>query len=355
MDFETNWQKALLSIDATIEDAIHSLNESSLQIVLIVSSNSQLVGTITDGDIRRGLLRRLDLTSSVRQILNANAFVAPPHMNRDVILHLMQANKIHQLPVVDENRCVVGLYLLDGLPVSSKKSNLMVIMAGGLGSRLRPHTETCPKPLLPVAGKPMLEHIIERAKGEGFERFIIALHYLGDMIERYFGHGERWDVQIDYLREDAPLGTAGALGLLQSLPEEPFLVTNADILTDLRYSELLDYHRQHTTIATMAVRRYEAKNPFGVVRTNGIDILGFDEKPVEYTYVNAGVYILESSALAFLNKGERCDMPILFERLKQSNLRTIVYPVHENWLDMGRPDDLEQAHKQLNITSLEEL
>jgi dTDP-glucose pyrophosphorylase len=354
MDLETEWQKALLSMDATIEDAIRNLNESSLQIVMLVSENNALIGTITDGDVRRGLLKGLDLTSPVSQIFNPDALVTPPHMNRDVILHLMQANKLHQLPVVDERRCVVGLYLWDGLPVLGMKPNTMVIMAGGVGSRLRPHTETCPKPLLPVAGKPMLEHIIERAKNEGFERFIIAIHYLGDMIKKHFGHGERWDVQIDYLCESTPLGTAGALSLLKSLPEEPFLVTNADILTDLRYSELLDYHVQHAVAATMAVRRYESQNPFGVVQTKGINILGFEEKPIEHTYVNAGVYVLDPSSLAFLKREERCDMPSLFERLNQKNLRTIVYPVHEDWLDIGRPDDFEQAHRQLKSMRLEE-
>jgi len=337
------WRKALLPTDATLQRAIRNLDESSLQIALVVSPDGVLVGTLTDGDIRRGLLRGLDLDSSIDSIIYREPLVVPPQLGRDTVLQLMQANKIHQLPVVDEDRRVVGLHMWDELLVPSQRSNLMVIMAGGQGTRLRPHTENCPKPLLPVGRKPMLEHIIERARAEGFQHFVLAIHYLGRMIEEYFGDGSRWQVNIDYLREDSPLGTAGAIGLLNPRPEVPFVVSNGDVLTDIRYGELLDFHCRHGASATMAVRLHEWQHPFGVVRTKGVDIIGFEEKPIARSHINAGIYVLEPRALDALSAGEHCDMPTLFARLQESAARTIVYPMHEPWLDVGAPDDLERA------------
>lgn len=337
------WRTALIPADASVQQAIRNLNDSALQIALVVDANGTLLGTITDGDIRRGLLRGLELHSPVESIVNQTPLVAPPKLTRDLVLQLMRANKIRQLPIVDAQRKLLGLHLFDELIESPQRSNLMVIMAGGVGSRLRPHTENCPKPLLPVAGKPMLEHIIERAAGEGFRHFVLAIHYLGHMIEEYFGDGSRWKVNIEYLREESPLGTAGAVGLLQPRPTEPFLVSNGDVLTDIRYGELLDFHARHGAAATMAVRLHEWQHPFGVVHTRGVDIVGFEEKPVSRSHINAGIYVLEPAALDALADRDRCDMPALFGRLQQRSLRTIVYPMHEPWLDVGRPDDYRSA------------
>ena len=338
-----DWRKSLLLSGANMQDAIRNLDESALQISLVVSIDGKLLGTVTDGDIRRGLLRGLGLESPIESIVHLSPLVAPPQLGRDTVLQLMQANKIHQLPVVDEDRQIVGLHLWDELMVPGKRPNLMVIMAGGQGIRLRPHTENCPKPLLPVGGKPMLEHIIERARAEGFQHFVLAIHYLGHMIEEYFGDGSSKGVQIDYLREESPLGTAGAIGLLNPRPNEAFLVSNGDVLTDIRYGELLDFHCRHGASATMAVRMHEWQHPFGVVRTNGVDIVGFEEKPITRNHINAGVYVLEPIALETLGRGEHCDMPTLFGRLQERADRTIVYPMHEPWLDIGRADDLERA------------
>lgn len=340
------WRKTLLSADATLQQAIRNLDESALQIILVVSDGGILAGTITDGDIRRGLLRGLDMNSPIDSVIHREAMVVPPQMSREMVLHLMQANVLSALPVVDESRRVVGLHLLNELLTPIHRSNLMVIMAGGQGTRLRPHTENCPKPLLPVGGKPMLEHIIERAKAEGFQHFVLAIHYLGYMIENYFGDGSRWQVQIDYLREESPLGTAGAIGLLNPRPVSPFLVTNGDVLTDIRYGELLDFHCRHGATATMAVRLHEWQHPFGVVRTKGVDIIGFEEKPITRSHINAGIYVLEPSVLDVLGTGEHCDMPTLFSRLQENAARTIVYPMHEPWLDVGRIDDFDLAQAE---------
>lgn len=341
--FEESWRNALLPATATLQQTIRNLDETALQIALVVSPENVLLGTITDGDIRRGLLRGLDMNSPVDTIIHQNPLVVPSHLSREAVFQLMQANRIRQLPVVDETRRVVGLHLWDRLMAPVQRPNLMVIMAGGQGTRLRPYTENCPKPMLPVGDKPMLEHIIERARGEGFQHFVLAIHYLGHIIEDYFGNGSRWQVQIDYLREEEPLGTAGAISLLHSRPDAPFVVSNGDVLTDIRYGELLDFHCRHQAVATMAVRLHEWQHPFGVVRTKGVDIVGFEEKPVARSHINAGIYVLEPQALDVLSAGEYCDMPTLFELLRERDKRTIVYPMHEPWLDVGRPDDLKRA------------
>lgn len=348
------WRKALLSVDASIQDAIRNLEESSLQIALVVGEGGVLIGTLTDGDIRRGLLRGLDLKSRIDGIVNREPLVVPPELGLEPLLQLMRINKIHQLPVVDSERQVIGLHVWDELLAPRVRPNVMVIMAGGRGTRMLPLTEHCPKPLLPVEGKPLLEHIIEHAKADGFRAFVLAIHYLGHMIEEHFGDGSRLNVEIRYLREEAPLGTAGAIGFLKSQVTAPFLVSNGDVLTDVRYGEMLDFHSRHAAAATMAVRLYEWQHPFGIVQTQGVDIVGFEEKPTTRNYVNAGIYALEPRVLDLLVSGERCDMPTLFARLQQRRERTIVYPMHEPWLDVGRVDDLRLAKARHGSSSDEQ-
>lgn len=345
MSTEGRWRKAILPIDSTIQQAIRCLEQAAVRIVLVVDANARLEGTISDGDIRRGLLRGLGLDSPIADVIHRNALVVPPDMGRELVMQLMVANRIQQIPVVDQLHNIVGLHLWDELASPPARPNMMVIMAGGKGTRMRPFTESCPKPLLTVAGKPMLEHIIERASKEGFNHFVLAVHYLGHMIEEYFGHGERLGVRVDYLREELPLGTAGALSLLDPKPEAPFVVTNGDVITDIRYGEILDFHLRHRAAATMAVRVHEWQHPFGVVQTKGVDIVGIEEKPVARSHINAGVYALDSSVLDVLGAGEHCDMPTLFERLRNGASRTVAYPMHEPWLDVGRPDDLTRANE----------
>lgn len=345
---EKRWQEALLSADSTVQQAIRNLDQVAIKIALVVNDQGQLQGTVSDGDIRRGLLKGLDLNSPIAAIIHHDALVVPPEMTNAMVMQLMIANKISQIPVVDEQHRVVGLHLWDEIISPPTRSNLMVIMAGGKGMRLRPFTENCPKPMVTVAGKPMLEHIIERGKREGFSHFVLAIHYLGHMIEEYFGNGSRLGVQIDYLREQSPLGTAGALSLLNPRPDVAFVVTNGDVMTDIRYGELLDFHKRSGAAATMAVRIHEWQHPFGVVETQGIDIVGFVEKPLARSHINAGVYALSPEALLELALETPCDMPTLFERLQAKDKRIVAYPMHEPWLDVGRPDDLAQANAVLN-------
>jgi dTDP-glucose pyrophosphorylase len=342
---EKIWRRALLPTTATIQDAIRNLDQVAIKIVLVAAESGALEGTISDGDIRRGLLRGLDLNSPITTVIHRNAFVVPPEMGRETVMQLMVANKIQQIPVVDEQHHVIGLHLWDEINAPQARPNLMVIMAGGKGTRLRPHTGNCPKPMLPVRGKPMLEHIIKRAMADGFNHFVLAVHYLGQMIEEHFGTGERLNARIEYLREQSPLGTAGALGLMLKKPEAPFVVTNGDVLTDIHYGELLDFHIRQEAAATMAVRVHEWQHPFGVVQTRGVDIIGFEEKPIARSHINAGVYALAPESLDVLGLNEPCDMPTLFERLQGKGKRTVAYPMHEPWLDVGRPSDYETAQR----------
>jgi dTDP-glucose pyrophosphorylase len=337
---ENKWKRAILPADSTIQQTIRNLDEVALKIVLVVNRAGELLGTISDGDIRRGLMRGLDLSSSIESIIHRGALVVPPEMSREAVVQLMLLNKIQQLPVIDTSHRVIGLHLWDEISAPTSRNNIVVVMAGGLGTRLRPYTENCPKPLLLVSGKPILEHIILHARAEGFCHFVLAVNYLAKMIEDYFGNGESLKVRIDYIRESVPMGTAGALALLDPVPEKPFIVTNGDLITDVRYGELLDFHTRYNAAATMAVRMHEWQHPFGVVQTDGVEIVGFEEKPIARSHINAGVYALEPASLMQLNPSSHCDMPTLFERLKAGGQRTIAYPMHEPWLDIGRPDDL---------------
>jgi dTDP-glucose pyrophosphorylase len=334
-----------LPVTASIDEAIQNLNKNAIKIVLVVNHAGVFEGTITDGDIRRGLLKGLHMKSGIDSILNRSSLVVSEGIGREMVLQLMMINKIQQIPILDESHKVVGLHLWDGIISPSFRENFMVIMVGGMGKRLSPFTENCPKPLLKVSGKPILEHIIERAKFEGFKHFILAVHYLGEMIKDYFGNGELFNVKIEYLYEDSPLGTAGALSLLNSFPAHPFIVTNGDVITDIRYGELLDFHNKHNAGATMAVKVHEWQNPFGVVQTKGVEIIGFEEKPVNRTHINAGVYAISPESLSFLTRNTHCDMPELFKRLQDASIRTIAYPMYEPWIDIGRPDDLIYANK----------
>ncbi|MBK6637176.1 MAG: nucleotidyltransferase family protein [Rhodocyclaceae bacterium] len=342
------WERALLPESATLADAIRCLNEAKTQIALVVTNDRILVGTVTDGDIRRGLLRGVSMESSVASIIQRSPLVVTRQVSREAVFQLMQANRIHQLPVVDAERRAVGLHLWHDLAAAPKRDNQMIIMAGGKGTRLRPHTENCPKPLLPIGGKPMLEHIIERAKSNGFHRFVLSVHYLGHMIEEYFGDGSRWDVSIEYLYESEPLGTAGALGLLRKRPETAFLVSNGDVLTDINYGDLLDFHLINNAAAAMDALLYEWQHPFCVIQTKGVDIVGFEEKPVLRSHINAGIYVLEPRAIDLLQSGEPCDMPTLFVDYRSMGSEPS-YPMHEPWLDVGRAADYSAAQNSVKV------
>ena len=339
----TNWKKALLSIKATLKSAIENLEESTLQIVLVVDDTSKLVGTITDGDIRRALLKSVNLEKPISEIVNKTPFVVSATMSEEAAMHLMKLNNVLQIPVVDSNGLLSGLHVWRDLTQPNTRPNTMVIMAGGRGLRLHPHTENCPKPMLEVGGKPMLQHIIERGKLSGIKNYLLATHYLGHKVEDHFNDGKNFGVNIQYIREVSPLGTAGALSLIDNMPISPILVTNGDVLTEVNYGEIIDFHNRNDSSATMAIFQHKWENPFGVVKLKGLEIVAFEEKPVIESFINAGIYVLEPRALAQLSRDEHCDMPQLLQRLMNAGEIVNAYPLHEAWIDVGRHNDLKSA------------
>jgi dTDP-glucose pyrophosphorylase len=342
------WQNALLDSRANIEQAINVLNVSALKIVIVTNENNKFLGTISDGDIRRGILKGCSLNSPIKEIIQTNSLVVDPEMNRDAVLQLMVTRKIQQIPIVDDQGNISGLHLWDEMNLQPKRNNVMVIMAGGKGTRLLPITEDRPKPMLEILGKPILEHILQRAGKQGFSNFVISLGHLGHLIEEYFEDGNKLGISISYIREDIPLGTAGALSLLEFEPNGPVIITNGDVLTDLNYGEMIDFHVHQKADATMATRVYEIQNPFGVVNTDGLDITGYVEKPVSRNNINAGVYVFDPKLFQLLNRNEPMDMSTVFERLIQSDYRVIAFPIHEQWLDIGRPEELKIASESVD-------
>ena len=342
-----NWQQAILPETATFNEVIQNLESVGLKIVLIVKNDGTLVGTITDGDVRRGLINGLNMSSPITPIVHRNAVVTYKFCPREEILRLMNVNKIQQIPEVDSLNRVIGLHLWDELNLVPQRENTMIIMAGGKGTRLRPQTEACPKPMLVVGGKPILLHILERAKAQGFKNFLFSIYYLGEIIEDFFGDGTKFGVSINYLREEFPMGTAGALSLINPIPTSTILVTNGDVLTGINYGELLDFHSAQNATATMAIRSHEQRSSFGVVQTNGFEIIGYEEKPVYTSYVNAGIYALEPEAISKITKKEAVDMPNVFQVLKENKKKILAYPVHELWMDIGNPKDFDSAASHL--------
>lgn len=338
------WKDVLISPKTSILEAIEIIDATALQIALVVDDNSRLLGTLTDGDVRRSILRGTALSDPVQSVMNREFTSVSITETRDNILALMKEKQFHQVPVLDENRCIVGLELLDELLSIKKRGNLVVLMAGGLGTRLGSLTKDCPKPLLKVGNRAILETIIHNCKEYGFHRFVISINYKAEMIQEYCGDGSRFGVEISYLNENKRLGTAGALGLLPESPDLPILVMNADVLTKVNLQHLIDFHDMHQSIATMCVREYDFQVPYGVVKIDKQRLLGIEEKPVHHFFVSAGIYVLNPEILSYVPQNQYFDMPALFEKLLEREMVTSVFPIREYWLDIGRVDDFVRAN-----------
>lgn len=338
------WNEVLVSEQTPLLEATKVLDASSLQIILVVDEDRKLLGTITDGDIRRGILKGISFSEPVQKIMNSNPTAARIDDSRANILAEMKRKKIHHMPLVDEQRRVVGLDTLDELINPLAKENRVILMAGGLGSRLRPLTNDCPKPMLKVGGKPLLETILENFIEHGFCRFYISVNYMSEVVKTYFGDGSRWGVDIRYLHEDQRLGTAGALSLLPEKPQEPLIVMNGDLLTKVNFSQLLGFHSEHNAQATMCAREYDFQVPYGVVKIDGHRITGIDEKPIQRFFVNAGIYVLEPDTLGLIAPNTFFDMPSLFEKLIEQKQETAAFPIREYWLDIGHMADFDRAN-----------
>lgn len=340
-----DWKEVLISANATLRDALISIDASALQMSIIVQDDGQLLGVINDGDIRRAILKGCSLDSTALDIANNNPITAPSTASQQELLGLMRRKVVHQIPLIDEENRVAGLTTLDELTGIFERPNWVILMAGGEGTRLRPLTETCPKPLLRIGNKPILENIIENFTEQGFRHFYISVNYLADAIKDHFGDGRKFGVNIEYLHEKNRLGTAGGLSILPTIPTDPVIVMNGDLLTNVRFDEMLNYHIDQKAMATMAVREYEYQIPYGVVDIKNNMLIRIDEKPVKKHYVSAGIYVLSPEAIGAIPKDKYFDMTTLFENVLKVTPNVASYTLQEYWLDIGRIEEFERAQK----------
>lgn len=342
------WKSVLITPESIIFSAIEKINQTALQIALVVDQYQRLQGVITDGDVRRHLLRQGKLDEPVSIIMNKNPVVGLVNESREQWLQKMQNLSILHLPIVNFENKIVDLETLTHLTVREKKENWVIFMAGGLGTRLHPITLDFPKPLVKIGNKPILEILLENFVQSGFQHFYFSVHYKAKMIEDYFGCGKNWGVDISYLHEDHALGTIGSLKLLPEKPNLPFLVMNADIMTNMNFSKILDFHEKNTQhpLATVCVRQYENKIPYGVVNIDDRyhHFLEIEEKPTRSYFVNAGIYVLEPDVLNYFPaRAHHLDMPTLLTYLVQQKKCVSTFPIREYWLDIGSHENLIQA------------
>lgn len=338
----------VLSPAATMRDAMEALTKSGVGIALIVDADKTLKGIVVDSDIRRALLSGQPMEAPVGRIMNAKPFTAPSDLDDEALGALFRERNRAYIPLVDAKGRLAGLAgMTDHLGVSSALPNWTVVMAGGLGKRLRPLTQNTPKPLVLVGDKPILEHNVERLVAAGLTRMIFSINYLGEQIKAHFGDGSRWGAQIEYVTEDRELGTAGPLSLISRDLQAPFLVMNADLLTKVGFRSLLDYHKSEGHKATLCVREYDFQVPYGVAQMENGRLTGIVEKPVHKFFVNAGIYVLDPAVLGRLKKGEPRDMPDLLEDLRRSEAGAVgCFPVSEYWLDIGQLEDYRRAQRE---------
>ncbi len=328
-----------------IRKAISVIESGHVQFAFVVDDNQKLIGTITDGDVRRALLRGDGLDTPVYRMMCKKFRSLSSDATTEEAISLMRREVLHQVPVLDDQGRIVHLFLLEELIKTKVRTNPVVIMAGGKGKRLFPLTQGCPKPMLPVGEKPMLEIILEQLVDVGFQNFYLSVNYLKKQIIEHFGDGKRWGVKITYLEEDKPLGTVGALSLLPKRLAEPILVLNGDVLTKIDYEQLLKFHDDNSASATLCVREHKTQIPYGVVQLDDLWVKTIEEKPILNNYINAGIYILEPRLLDLVPHSRFFDMPQLLEKAIQSNYNVSAFPIHEYWLDIGHHDTLELAQR----------
>ena len=352
-------QSLTVSPDTTVNEALDRLDKSEVRIVAIVDGSGRLVGSLTDGDVRRGLLRNVPLSAAVSEVMNASPVTKPGGIGWPEALDTMSRHRVWQLLLVDDDGRLQGIVTSRGQAVGIELGirpqravegdhNVpVVILAGGLGTRLHPLTESAPKPLLPVGDRPLLETIVQGLARQGFRRIYMSVNYKADMIVNHFGDGTGFDVNIHYLHEDKRLGTAGSLSLLPDGLQAPVIVLNGDVLTAVDYRHLLDFHLESHCAATMCVRPYNTHIPYGIVEIERDQVIALKEKP-QYTYfINAGIYVLDAGTLSEVPYGEFFDMPQLINKIIDSNKTVRAFPIREYWLDIGRKEDYEQAQSDI--------
>jgi dTDP-glucose pyrophosphorylase len=343
-----SWRKAIVGTQATVGEAIAAIESGSIQVALVLDGESRLLGIVTDGDIRRGLLRGIPLSGLATDVMNRTPVWASASLSRAERLQLMRQKSIKQLPLLDGSGQLIGLETFDDLLETPHYPNPVLIMAGGLGERLGALTRDLPKPMLNVGGRPLLETIVRNVVQQGFRNIFISVNYKAELIQNHFGDGSAFGAAIQYIHEAERLGTAGALGLLPAPPDLPVVVMNGDILTTINYGALLDFHNCTPAEATMAVREHKVHVPYGVVTTSEGYLQTIREKPTESWFVSAGIYVIGRAALDHIERGVRIDMPTVLERIVANKGRVAIYPIREYWLDIGRMEDFEQAHAEFH-------
>lgn len=340
----------LLKKDYTIQDALEIIDTGKMKIALVVDDDEKLIGTVTDGDIRRGLLNKCSLKDSVEKIIFKSPTVCKMDDSKEKILNLAIKRKLYQIPIVDDDNKLIGIEEIDELLKEKTNTNKVVLMVGGLGTRLMPLTEKIPKPMLKVGNRPILETIINGFKKYGYINFILCVRYKSDIIENYFEDGSKFGVNIEYVFENERMGTAGALSLLKNKIDEPFFVMNGDLLTNVNFEHMMHYHMINDSVGTMAVRDYEYQVPYGVVNLNNDKIISIDEKPIKTYFVSAGIYILNKDVLSLIPEKQFFDMPSLFELMIEKRMNCVSFYIREYWLDIGQIEDFKRAQNEfINI------
>jgi dTDP-glucose pyrophosphorylase/CBS domain-containing protein len=338
---------------SSIRQAIARIDRNERGIVLVVDGEHRLLGTVTDGDVRRAMLANVDLDGPVSGLLARKVnprytrpITAPMHTPKPELLRLMHEHVVHQIPLVDAANRVVSLVTMDDLLPEPTLPLQAVVMAGGFGSRLAPLTDHTPKPMLEVGGRPLMERIIEQLQQAGICQVSVTTHYRPEVIKQHFGNGAALGVDLTYVEETSPMGTAGALSLIEAA-REPLLVINGDILTEVNFRALLAYHQEHQAEMTVGVRRYDIQVPYGVIESDGAHVRGVQEKPQLSFFVNAGIYLLDPGARRFIPPGQFFNMTDLIQALIQAQRPVVSFPIREYWLDIGQHADYSRAQADL--------
>ncbi len=343
----------LVSLQTTIRETMAVIDQCGRGIAVVVDEQRHLLATVTDGDIRRAILAGLDLNSPVMRLKQgeanlptSNPVTAPEGTPDADILGLMQLHVIRQVPLLDPEGRVCQLAVMDDLLKETTLGVTGVIMAGGYGKRLMPLTESVPKPMLPVNGRPLLEHMLDKLRQAGIRSVNLATHHLSDTIFEHFKDGSGFGVNLNYIYESEPRGTAGALSRLPA-STEPFLVMNGDILTSVDVRAMLNFHRDHKADLSVGVRQYDIEVPFGVVQTNGVNVRAITEKPVIRHFINAGIYMVNPSVCRLVPDDRRFDMTDLISALLESAGNVVCFPIREYWLDIGQIEQYQKAKQDV--------
>lgn len=328
--------------EASILDALKKISRAGIAMV-VVCEGKKVLGTLTDGDIRRALIGGADLSSPISNYYTRQFISVDPDVLRADVLDLMKARVIEQIPIIDSKGELKGIHTMHSLLGHSSKPNWAVIMAGGKGTRLGKLTVDTPKPMLKVAGKPILERLVLHLISYGIKRIFISVNHLSHVIEEYFEDGTKWGCSIEYLREEAPLGSGGALSLLPEIPEHPVVLMNGDLLIEADISQMLSFHELNRFYATMGVHYYSHEIPFGCIETDQNRITEIDEKPVLTKKINSGVYVLSPEAVQEIPKNTMFPITQLFEEALLNGVSCGAYPLDGDWIDIGMPAQLEQA------------